>query len=219
MKRTLLIGAGLGAAALILSACGGGASAATAPTAASPATSTAATTTPTPLASGSVTGQGQGNRGAAFQAFQACLTQHGVTSTQGLFGRRDQQPGGTPQARPSMDAKTQAAFTACRSLLPQGGFFQRNNAQFQAFQTCMSDHGVPLSLPTPGARPSAASGQATPGRRSAFGLDLTNAKTKAAYDTCKVLLPNNGNFRGGADDQRPSGSIAAVPSPGASTQG
>ncbi len=217
MNKTHLIAVGLGASTLLLAGCGSNA-----PATSTPPASVAGSPSASANASTGAQGQGgqQGPNSAAFAKFQSCLQQHGVTSLQGAFGfRRDQlgtPPNASPSARPTQDAKTQAAFAACRSLLPQGGFRSggrrlTNTPQFAAFKTCMSDHGAAITLPSastaaaPQPMPSAGSA-----RRGFFGLDLTNAKTKAAYDTCKVLLPNDGNFgnRGGA----PSKSLAPTPS-------
>lgn len=67
-------------------------------------------------------GPGQGGppqvNQAAFERFQQCLEDHGVTLPSG-------RPQGQPGQRPSLDSKTQEAFNACRQYLPsppQGGF-------------------------------------------------------------------------------------------------
>ena len=55
----------------------------------------------------------------AFERFQQCLEDHGVTLPQG------RPQGGQPGERPTFDAKTQEAFSACRQYLPSrpsGGF-------------------------------------------------------------------------------------------------
>lgn len=104
----------------------------------------------------------------------ACLEQHGVQPGQGFgFGRGG---GGS--------AADQAAFAACRSLLPQRGYpggpgvggatgatGAAGSATFAQFQTCLKQHGVQLG---------AASGQ-------------DSAKTQAAIAACGKLLPNGGN--------------------------
>ncbi len=216
MKRSQLVSVGLGAAALLLAGCGssGGAAATTTPT--NPSVGGGgATVGPT----GGSAANPQRPNSAAFSKFQACLKQHGVTGVQGAFGFRRNQQGGAggaaPSARPSVDAKTQAAFSACRSLLPQGGFGSggrrlMSTPQFAAFQTCMRDHGVTIALPVNDTA-TAGSAQAPSGARRGFlGLDLTNPKTKAAYDTCKVLLPSGGGFG------RPDTATALSPNPGPS---
>ena len=55
----------------------------------------------------------------AFERFQQCLQDHGVTLPRGR--PQDGQPG----QRPTLDAKTQEVFRACRQYLPsrpQDGF-------------------------------------------------------------------------------------------------
>ncbi len=55
----------------------------------------------------------------AFERFQQCLQDHGVTLPRG------RPQGGQPGQRPTFDAKTQKAFRACSQYLPsrpQGGF-------------------------------------------------------------------------------------------------
>lgn len=203
MKQLLLSGAGLIAAALALSACG--ASAGATPAATTTAASGAATTPQGTQPSGAPT-----RNPAAFEKFQACLAQHGVTVTPGQgFGGGFGANSGATQGRPtqdpqSQDPKARAAFTACRALLPQGSFGQRDGAEFQAFRTCLADHGVQeqglSARPTASPDASTSPNQST-GRAGVFGLDLTNPKTKAAYDACKVLLP-----------ARATGAIAPVPS-------
>ena len=55
----------------------------------------------------------------AFERFQQCLEDNGVTLPSG------RPQGGQPGQRPTLDAKTQEALSACRQYLPsppQGGF-------------------------------------------------------------------------------------------------
>jgi hypothetical protein len=55
----------------------------------------------------------------ALERFQQCLQDHGVTLPSG------RPQGAQPGQRPTIDAKTQKAFRACRQYLPsrpQGGF-------------------------------------------------------------------------------------------------
>lgn len=138
------------ALAVAAAGCGGGSS-----------TPVAATTT---AATGTVPGGAA--RTAAFQAFAACLREHGVTLPNGGFlGRR---PGGTPPGtgaapttttprqfrRPSRTPAQQKAFDACRSKLPAGGFFGRRgggapngggpsqNPAFARYTQCLKAHGV-----------------------------------------------------------------------------
>ena len=73
--------------------------------------------------------------------------------------------------------KYQAAQKACQSKLPKGGFGfgARNTPQFQAYLSCLRDHGV--TVPTNG------------GLRN---LDRTSSTFQAANQVCGVLLPNGG---------------------------
>ena len=48
----------------------------------------------------------------AFERFQQCLQDHGVSLP------RERSQGGQPGQRPTFDAKTQEAFDACRQYLP-----------------------------------------------------------------------------------------------------
>jgi hypothetical protein len=134
MKRRiaggLLGGAALAALAFLVAGCGGSGSAATATTTTSSGTSSGAN-------------QGAGNRPAAFQAFTACLKQHGVATTAGFGFGRGPRPGSggagtgtqtsptpppTGQARrprPNLTPAQQKAFQTCQSKLPNGGNFGR----------------------------------------------------------------------------------------------
>jgi hypothetical protein len=114
-------------------------------------------------------GGGANANNPAFAKFQACLKNHGV------------QTGST---NPQTSTSSQAAFAACRSLLPNGGAGGgfgsgsgssaggsggANSATFAKYQTCLKQHGVQTG----------ASGQSA-------------AKLQAAITACRSLLPNNG---------------------------
>jgi hypothetical protein len=87
----------------------------------------------------------------------------------------------------STDPKFQQAFSACRSQLPnggRGGFGGGANSQaFQAYTSCLRDHGVNVPTTTAG-------GSATPGSRPNFQDD---PKFASANQTCRALLPTNGS--------------------------
>jgi hypothetical protein len=96
-----------------------------------------------------------------------------------------------PRTRPTIPAKYQAAFQACASLRPTGGFFGGgavNSAQFAAYRNCLQLHGV--TLPTP---PSTTAGQApASGTRDGgggFGAQANNPTFQAAQKACASLLP------------------------------
>ncbi|SEN46248.1 hypothetical protein SAMN05216267_1005229 [Actinacidiphila rubida] len=161
------------------------------------------------------------NGAASMEAYRQCLQQHGV-NLPSFQGRSPGQgrPSGAPSGRPSggfggrggggfpgfggasADPATQKALDACKSLRPQfngrGGAGGGSSA-FQAFASCLKDHGVTLPTASPGAtnRPGGGFG-------ALRGINTADPKTAKAYDTCKALLP-----------QRPSGGPSGNPSPSA----
>jgi hypothetical protein len=173
-------------AVLTLAACGGGGTAAA-----------SSTTTTTP-----------GGRGFRNAAFTTCLKQHGVTLPSGGFGgggRRGasgasgatgpvgRRPGGFfGGGGAGLSQKEQAAFSACRSKLPNGGQFGgglrggANATALKAYLSCLSDHGVTVpKTPVAGA-----SGPAGPGGfRSPLASLRNDPKFAAARQACRVLLP------------------------------
>jgi hypothetical protein len=167
------------AAALLLGACGGGGAKANA--------STSNTTA---------------NANADQSAFRKCLSDHGVTLPSFPAGGNGAAPGngsrpdngsgnGGPPAngsRPNFadNPQFQQAFNACQSQLPnggRGGFGGANSQAFQAYSSCLRDHGV--SVPT-----TTAGGSGTPGSRPNFQGD---PKFASANKTCRALLPTNNN--------------------------
>lgn len=179
----------LASGALLLAACSSGGSGSSGPKAASSTTAPAS-----PSAS----------RAADMAAYRDCLAQHGVKlpSFSPGAGRASDGPGGRPSGRPSgrggfggggfpgfggasADPATQKALQACQSLRPQ---FDRgggaDSSAFQAFTSCLKDHGVtlPTTSPSPGST-------ARPRGMYGAGLDTSDPRTAAAYDTCKALLP------------------------------
>lgn len=116
-------------------------------------------------------GGGANANNPAFAKFQNCLKRHGVDPTDSA-------------ARGS--SAFQTALSACRSLLPNGGAGggpgfgggtppagasgQGNGAAFSQFQACLRSHGV---------NPAATGGQ-------------SQAKTQAALNACRKLLPGGG---------------------------
>jgi hypothetical protein len=183
---------GLLAAGLVLAACGGGSSH-------SAGASVAPTTTTT------VAG---GRGGAALAAFTSCMNSHGVTvptrgrtGPSGSGGPPSTTPGGTRPpgsgfgggnladrfATPPAGvdpAKYATALAACKSTLPTvgptGGNGQ-NNSAFQAYRSCLSDHGV--TLPT--------SGGGTGGGLGS--INRNDPTVKAALTACQALLPAGGS--------------------------
>jgi hypothetical protein len=77
------------------------------------------------------------------------------------------------------DATYNAAYNACKSSLPTGNFNPANNSAFQAYASCLKDHGVTL-----------------PANGGFAGIDRNDPKVQAAMNTCRPLLPA-GFGRGG----------------------
>ena len=170
------------AALLVLAGCGGGGSKANA---------SASNTT--------------GGANADRSAFTKCLSDHGVTLPSGGFpGGGNGGPPRTARSRTSAPATVQG--TPPRGSFPGGDRFEvprgvervpfataewrtaavsgRANSQaFQAYTSCLRDHGV--SVPT-----TTAGGSATPGSRPNFQSD---PKFASANKTCRALLPTNNN--------------------------
>jgi hypothetical protein len=166
------------AVALLAAACGGGGSKAT------------AATTPT-TASGSPASAG-------FAAYRECLAQHGVKLPANFAPRRNangngnptlgtRPPGDTgPSLPPGVDAATfRAARQACRDKQPAGAF-RRNSTAFQAYVSCLRDHGVTVPTTVAGGPPPS--------------IDRSSPAFQQANNTCRALLP-----------QRPFGSTTTVP--------
>jgi hypothetical protein len=119
---------------------------------AAPASATTGTTTTAP-------GSG-GPNAAAFQAYRACLSAHGVT----LPGRPGAGQGGTPGAGAGpqgrfgqLTAKQRQAMAACQSKRPAGargfggGGANRGqaNGAFAKYTACLKSHGVAFGSTSP----------------------------------------------------------------------
>lgn len=185
---------GLLAAGLVLAACGGGGSS-------HPASAAPTTTTSTTVAGG--------RGGVALAAFRSCMSSHGVTLATRPRGARTppsttpgetRPPGGgggfgggnfanrfnTPPA--GVDpTKYKAALAACRSKLPTGTGNALNNSAFQAYRSCLKDHGVTLP--------------ATGGTGS---INRSDPKVQTAMKTCQPLLPAGGFGRSTTTTTAPS---------------
>ena len=128
----------------------------------------------------------------ALAKYRSCMKAHGVKlstnprpSTQPPAGENGPPGGGFGNGNGSVPAnlpkgvtakKFQAAQKACADKLPAGGFGglgQQNSAQFQAYLSCLKDHGV--NVPTNG---------------GLGGLDRNDPAFQAANQICGVLLPN-----------------------------
>ena len=159
---------------------------------------------------------GSGNRGAAFQAFTACLKAHGITTPAfGGFGRFRNRTGTgtnptpppsggtqTTPRRPNLTPTQRQAFTACRSKLPNGGAFgggggfrgggsgpggRTNNPAFTKYTNCLKQHGV------------------------TFGQSSSPQAFQKAQAACAKLRPSfggGGGFGGGSSGSTTTGSTA-----------
>ena len=208
VAQVLAVTAGTACVAVLVAACGGGTKAAST-TSTTPAVSPVVSASPSATASVAGSGAPGGRNGAAFAAYTACLTQHGVTVPSSSPGARpsgtfSRPPGGF--SRPpgasrgpggggfggfgSPNPSTSAARAACASLLPAGavaGDRTISATTFAAFKSCMSDNGVTITSTDPQA--------------AVRGLDRTDAKTAAALKICQPILGQG------------AGSRAATPSP------
>ncbi len=105
----------------------------------------------------------------------------------GFANRFDTPPAGVDPAKYS------AALAACKSKLPTGGGgdFQ-NNTAFQAYASCLKDHGVTL----PGNRGGGTASTTTPttatGTTPTTAFNRNDPKVQAALKTCQPLLPAGG---------------------------
>jgi hypothetical protein len=182
-RRLRFVGVAGIASVLVLAACGG-----------SSAHASSSATTPTTTASNGATNGGSGR--GRLTGFINCMSSHGVTLPQrprtGTRGT-DTPPSTTAGGRaggngngfggfanrfrnppPGVDpTKYQAALNACRSTLPTGGS-RLNNSAFQAYRSCLSDHGVQLP----------AQGQTT-----GSTINRNDPKVQTAMKTCAPLLP------------------------------
>jgi hypothetical protein len=146
-------------------------------------------TTPTTAANGA----------GRFTALRTCLQQHDInlpprtprSTTPGeTFPRRNGGGGffgggggGNFQPPPGVSQTDfQNALKACGA--GNGGGFGGNSSAFQAYRSCLSDHGV--TLPTPG----------TTGSTPPPSIDRNDPKVQAAMKACAPLLPAGFGNRG-----------------------
>jgi len=97
-----------------------------------------------------------------------------------------------------LSSANQAAFSACRSKLPGGGFGGRGFAggasatQLKAYMSCLSDNGVKVpktaTTPTTGV----AGGSGFGGFRSPLAGVRSDPHFAAANKICRALLPAGG---------------------------
>ena len=189
-------------AGLALAACGGGTSHAA-------SVNTGATTTTT-------VGGGAGRGAAALAAFTSCMSSHGVKIT---VANRPRNGNGVPPSttpgdtRPARNGggfgagfadrfntppagvdptKYSAALGACRSKLPTGGGNFQNNTAFQAYASCLKDHGVTLPANRGGANGGTASSTTPTTGTTGTTFNRNDPKVQAALKTCRPLLPAGG---------------------------
>lgn len=116
--------------------------------------------------------------------FTDCLREQGLDVS-------DPEPGrNLPRLAPGAKVdrgKLQDALRACREFAPNGGQpWQLDPEQVERvreFARCMREHGVP-EFPDPDA-----DGRIQPGKA---GLDPQDPAVRAAFDTCREVLPNLG---------------------------
>jgi hypothetical protein len=180
-RRLRFVGVAGIASVLVLAACGG-----------SSVDASSSSTTPTTSAANRANG---GSGRGRLTGFVDCMSTHGVTLPQrartgdggtgtppsttaggrgggfgfgsGGFANRFRNP--PPGVNP---AKYQAALNACRSTLPTSGG-RLNNSAFQAYRSCLSDHGV--QLPAQG--------------QTGSTINRNDPKVQTAMKTCAPLLP------------------------------
>ena len=183
----------------VAAACGGGAS--------KPTTTTASPSTTAPAAA-AATGNGRAGLNSQLAAFRSCMAAQGEPLP--MFAPRSTTsvaPGATPTTDAAgagrrgfaggfgggggglgiflrglnqNDPKVMAAYNACKSQIPASILQQQQQRQqaLTAFDSCMKDHG--MTIPT--------------GPPAAGTTRTTIDQSSVAYQTCKVLLPNGGNF-------------------------
>lgn len=137
-----------------------------------------------------------------FEAYRACLQEHGVDNGGGSGGRGDRASGAGGDG---------AAQSACAALRPapgtgaNGGFGASGASgagapQFSAYLSCLSDNGVAAAT--------------TAGRRALSAIDRSTPAFAAANAKCKVLLPDGvdpfagGGARGGPPGVAPTTTAA-----------
>jgi hypothetical protein len=95
-----------------------------------------------------------------------------------------------------------AAVKACKSKIPKGGFGfgGANRGQFQAYLSCLRDHGVNIPQRGSGSGGSgsgssttAAGGSGGNGGGPLGGLNRNDPTFQAANQICAPLLPNQGS--------------------------
>ncbi len=86
-----------------------------------------------------------------------------------------------------------AAVKACKSKIPKGGFGfggGANRPQFQAYLSCLRDHGV--TIPQRGSGSGGSGGSGGNGGGPLGGLDRNDPAFRAANQICAPLLPDQG---------------------------
>lgn len=148
------------------------------------------------LSTGAASGEGDAQAGDGktdedkIREFAGCMREHGVDLP-------DPEPGTGGGVRfraggPGADkAKLEAAHTACKSLLPNGGNPEPLDAEqldrLREHAKCLREHGLNVPDPDPG----------NPGIAiSVDGVD--KEKADAAMKACEGLLPDGGKVAAGA---------------------
>jgi hypothetical protein len=137
--------------------------------------------------------------------FQQCLKEHGVELPSGAGSGFSGGPpgdfsgpppdgfsgapgGGTPPSLPAgVDSQAfQSAMQACQSLAPAGGRGGPGGQAFQAYTSCLADHGVNVASASTDSGASDAPGSAS-GPPPSF--DRNDPAFEAANQVCQALLP------------------------------
>jgi hypothetical protein len=138
---------------------------------------------------------GQGNRPPGQDPQAGPNGQSPEGQAQGGQAQGGQAQGGstpsTPRTTlaPAERAKLQAARQACQDKLPAGGANPGGQA-FQAYLSCLRDHGVPVPTTAAAGASQGAAGPGGPGGRPA--IDRNNPAFATANQVCAPLLPNRG---------------------------
>lgn len=135
----------------------------------------------------------------AFEDFRKCLEAQGVTLPEQPSG---QAPGGFPGGGPpgggfpgGGDAASQKAREACASKLPEGlrmsGGGQLNPEAFQAYASCLKDHGVKVSQPKQNkkTKKNKKKGKKKNMNRAIPNFNRNDPDFAAANEICAPLLP------------------------------
>ena len=145
---------------------------------------------------------------AAFDEYRQCMADNGVDlpdPEDATAPERDPSDtsDGAPGEIPEPDADFEAAQEACADLAPAGamgpGGRPPDDAEFQAYISCLEDNGVDVLEPSeqadsgqapPESPPADGAPPEVPGNPFADQLDDSDPEVAAALEKCSVLLPS-----------------------------